>query len=78
MGTMATNAEIEAAVKAMRAIPTRGGTVHDESCAPMRVRRLRLRSLYRSRNIAGEASFWRRTRQMGRSLKTRDPPNRRE
>ena len=25
-----TDAEIEAAVKAMRAIPTRGGTVHDE------------------------------------------------
>jgi hypothetical protein len=29
-GTMATNAEIEVAVKAMRAIPTRGGTVHDD------------------------------------------------
>jgi hypothetical protein len=27
---MATEAEIEAAVKAMRAIPTRGGTVHDD------------------------------------------------
>ena len=27
---MTTDAEIEAAVKAMRAIPLRGGTVHDE------------------------------------------------
>jgi hypothetical protein len=27
---MATDAEIEAAVQAMRAIPTRGGTVHDD------------------------------------------------
>jgi hypothetical protein len=27
---MTTDAEIEAAVKAMRAIPTRGGTVHDD------------------------------------------------
>jgi hypothetical protein len=29
-GETMTDAEIEAAVKAMRAIPTRGGTVHDD------------------------------------------------
>jgi hypothetical protein len=66
---MATDAEIEAAVKAMRAIPLRGGTVHEDVLRAMRVRRSMLRPLYKSRNIAGGPSFW-RTRQLGRSVKT--------
>jgi hypothetical protein len=59
---MTTDAEIEAAVKAMRAIPTRGGRVHDDVLRAYVRAALALRSLCSSRNIADEPSFWRRTR----------------
>jgi hypothetical protein len=51
---MATDAEIEAAVKSMRAIRTRGGKVHDD------VLRAYARAALQAAELAQVAEYWRR------------------
>jgi hypothetical protein len=51
---MATDAEIEAAVRSMRAIRTRGGKVHDE------VLRAYARAALDAAELAQVAEYWRR------------------
>ena len=51
---MATNAEIEAAVRSMRAIRTRGGKVHEE------VLRAYARAALDAAELAQVAEYWRR------------------
>ena len=73
-----TDAEIEAAVKAMRAIPTRGGTVHDDVLRAYARAALAAAVLVQVEEYRRRAELLTADAANGALPKDGDPPNRRE